>query len=346
MYRWRATYFDGLTAVRHPATMGSTAEGIAFALEDGTSRHWSSKAFRLQVAPGGSHLRFERQPYRGEALEVDDPEAVAALRSRMSLGVVRHHHIVALGVACLAAAAGIYFAIPLLTSAVARLIPHSFEERLGRVVVAGIVPPGDRLQSAELDRLARPILERVFTAADPAWRYHVVWQRTPGVNALAAPGGQLVVYCGLVQTLESSDELAAILAHEATHVAERHSTRNLIRTMGARMAFSLLGGADILIDGAAMLGALHFMRADEEAADAGGQALLVRVGIDPSAMAEAFLRLGKDSVRIPAYLSTHPPTEERKAKAAEFARSHAGGARRPLLAPEEWRRLRAACTTH
>jgi Zn-dependent protease with chaperone function len=346
MFRWNASYFDGVSAARRPVSLGSTAEGIAFALNDGTVRHWTSREFRLHIAPGRSHVRFERQPYRGEALEVNDPEAVAALLAQTSLGVARKSHIFALVVGCIAAGIGVYTAVPYLTAGIARLIPHQIEERLGRVVVAGIVPPYQRLKSAELDRLSRPILDRLFAAADPGWRYQVTWQRTPQVNALAAPGGQLVVYCGLVDVMQTPEELAAVLAHEVSHVVERHSTRNLVRTMGARMAFSLLGGTDVLIDGAAMLGSLHYMRADEEAADSGGQMLLVRANIDPSAMADASSRFEKDGVHIPAYLSSHPDTAQRKARAAKFAKAHPDTSHRPLLAAGEWRRLQSACITN
>jgi predicted Zn-dependent protease len=146
--------------------------------------------------------------------------------------------------------------------------------------------------------------------------------------------------------MQAPEELAAVLAHEAAHVSQRHSTRNLVRTIGARMALSLFGGTDVLVDGAAMLGTLHYMRADEEAADAGGQALLVKAGIDASAMAHAFSRFEKRGVRIPAYLSSHPDTADRKNRAAEFAKAHARGSSRPLISGDEWRRLQSACTTN
>jgi predicted Zn-dependent protease len=342
MYRWPATYFDGVSATRHTATVGSTAEGIAFALEDGTVRQWSSREYHLHVAPGRSHLRFEHQPYRGEAIQVEDAAAVSALMAGSSLGVSRQSHIFALTALCFAAAAGLYFSIPYVTAGIARLMPRTMEERLGHVVVSSLVAEEDRVA---LNPQARPILDRLFSAADPSWKYEVTWERTGQINALAAPGGQLVVFCGLVRAMESPEELAAILAHEVTHVTERHSTRNLVRTMGARMALSLFGGADVLVDSAAMLGALHYMRADEEAADAGGQALLLRAGIDPAAMERAFGRMEKSGMRIPAYLSSHPSTADRRKRAAEFAKVNPQPAR-VLMNSEDWRRLQSGCETH
>lgn len=45
------------------------------------------------------------------------------------------------------------------------------------------------------------------------------------MNAFKLPGGHIVVFTGILEKMDSSDELAALLAHEATHVEERHSTR-------------------------------------------------------------------------------------------------------------------------
>lgn len=99
----------------------------------------------------------------------------------------------------------------------------------------------------------------------------------------------------------------------------------------------------MLVDSAAMLGALHYMRSDEETADGGGQALLVRAGIDADVMERAFGRLEKDSVGIPAYLSSHPATAKGRKKAAEFARSNRTAAGGPLMSAQQWQKLKSAC---
>jgi beta-barrel assembly-enhancing protease len=343
MSGWPATYFDGSSAVRHTVTVANTPDGIAFTSADVPLREWPARDYRLHVAPGRSHIRFEHQPYCGEAIQVDDPAAIAALLAGNSLGVSRPRHLIALAVLCAAVVAGVYVSVPYAIALAARLVPRAVEQRLGRVVAASLAPPEKHV---DLDALARPVLDRVFAAAGPEWTYNVTWLRTREVNALAAPGGQLVVYCGLVRELQSAEEFAAILAHEVTHVTERHSIRNLLRTMGVRMALSLFGGADVLLDTAAMLGTLHYMRADEESADLLGQRLLVRAELDPEAMARAFSRLEHDGVAIPAWLSSHPATTARKERAAEFARKHADSRRTPLMSDADWSTLQSACATY
>ena len=47
------------------------------------------------------------------------------------------------------------------------------------------------------------------------------------MNAFVVPGGKVVFYTGLLRLLESEDEIAAILGHEAAHVVARHIVSTL-----------------------------------------------------------------------------------------------------------------------
>ncbi|HYO81801.1 MAG TPA: M48 family metallopeptidase, partial [Bryobacteraceae bacterium] len=227
------------------------------------------------------------------------------------------------------------------------LVPRSVEARLGAMVADVAAPAERRVTGTEADRARGALERRLFAYADPDWQYRLEWVRSEQVNALAAPGGHMVAYCGLVQQMETADELSAVLAHEAAHVMHRHGMRNLIRTAGVRLLLSAMG-ADILVDSAAMLGALHYMRSDEEAAYKSGLQLLVKAGIDPAAMASAFGRLRAGAPDVPkelSYISTHPALEERRRAAAEFAKEVGqGGFWRPVMSRSEWMGLRNACS--
>ena len=52
------------------------------------------------------------------------------------------------------------------------------------------------------------------------WEFAII--NEPTVNAFVVPGGKVVFYTGLLRLLESEDEIAAILGHEAAHVVARH----------------------------------------------------------------------------------------------------------------------------
>jgi predicted Zn-dependent protease len=97
-----------------------------------------------------------------------------------------------------------------------------------------------------------------------AWEAFLVRDRS--VNAFALPGGFVGVHLGLIAMTSSADELASVLAHELTHVTQRH----IARSIGNSQKASLVGlGAMIL----GILAASRSNNADmAQAAIVGGQA--------------------------------------------------------------------------
>ncbi len=78
----------------------------------------------------------------------------------------------------------------------------------------------DALLERHLAEIAAPLLPK-----DPPdrvrWQFRIL--REPMVNAFALPNGSVYVNTGLIARAENDDQLAAVLAHEATHVNNRHS---------------------------------------------------------------------------------------------------------------------------
>ncbi len=148
------------------------------------------------------------------------------------------------------------------------------------------------------------------------------------VNAYAMPGGQVVFGRGLLELLESEDELAAILGHEIAHVDERHAIERLqyelkSRKLGLRGLYRL-GRPAILIFEAG------YTKERELEADRAGLELAVAAGYSPSGATEVmkrFLRLQQatyqpaaslidELMRVPIaslreYFRSHPPAWER-----------------------------------
>lgn len=204
--------------------------------------------------------------------------------------------------------------VPLLISSAVRLVPPTWEERLGSAVTARY---GAAEECKEAEAAIAAISKRLTQALSPnPYNFQIRVVRDQQVNAMAAPGGHIVIFSGLVNRMESAEELAAVLAHEMQHVVQRHSTQGIVRAVGLQMLIGmLLGDAGGMADLAGNLSALHFARSDEWSADEGALETLMRAGIAPSAMASAFGHLAESSPdRTPsvlAYLSTHPPLAER-----------------------------------
>lgn len=173
------------------------------------------------------------------------------------------------------------------------------------------------------------------------------------VNAFAFPGGKIVVYTGMLRSLETQQEWLALLAHEAGHVSLRHGIRSLVRTGMLTLTASLILGdaaglSAFLFDNAQRLATLKYSRADEEEADAFASEKLQAAGHSTSGLAGLFEKLEKlqDQPEWSVFLSTHPASRERIAAAktradAEGNAKHVTAA--DVLTPAEWKALKMGC---
>ncbi len=169
--------------------------------------------------------------------------------------------------------------------------------------------------------------------------------RDTSINAFALPGGFVGVNAGLITTTANENELAAVLAHEISHVTQQH----LVRAVEAEqkyaplMVLAMVGaivasahqspyntsnsgvGAIVTAEGIAEQMQINFTRADESEADRIGIQTLAKAGYDPDAMADFFermqhaLRPGFDENDVPALLMDHPVTNQRISEARERA---------------------------
>jgi beta-barrel assembly-enhancing protease len=150
---------------------------------------------------------------------------------------------------------------------------------------------------------------------------HVLRDATP--NAFAIPGGHMALHTGLLEMAKTPEQVAGVIAHEISHVTQRHSLRNMMQSAGLSMVFGVLLGSPDLASLAGMaeeLQALSYSRDMEREADDVGWNYLLKAEINPRGMVEFFELLAKEegvSGNMPALLSTHPATAERIANLQE-----------------------------
>ena len=161
-----------------------------------------------------------------------------------------------------------------------------------------------------------------------AWRVMLARDRT--VNAFALPGGYFGVHLGLIGLVANRDELASVLAHELTHVTQRHISRSITKQsqqtpvmiaamiLGAVAARKNPDAVNAVITGSqavAIQGQLNFSRDMEREADRLGLGLMQPAGFEPQGFVGMFEKLQQstrlsDSGNFP-YLRSHPMTTER-----------------------------------
>lgn len=139
------------------------------------------------------------------------------------------------------------------------------------------------------------------------------------INAFALPGGEIVVYTGILNILKSDEELAGLMAHEASHVIYKHSIRSMMRQLAGSMMIGLMVGdvgdiSSTLIGQADQFRNLSYSRALETEADLKGMEILVRSQINPKGMVGLLNGLKSENPsgnNLPEFLLTHPAPDSR-----------------------------------
>ena len=154
--------------------------------------------------------------------------------------------------------------------------------------------------------------------ADDYIEYEFFVLRDPSPNAFALPNGHVYVHTGMLARLGDEDQLAALLAHEISHVAGHHGIVNHRATRKktiAGMVLGGLGGWGAVISIGLQTSVYGYSRDLEQEADDRAIEVLLASRYDPHALPEVFDILGQDyegvSPRTPTVWSTHPEVRAR-----------------------------------
>jgi beta-barrel assembly-enhancing protease len=138
------------------------------------------------------------------------------------------------------------------------------------------------------------------------------------INAYAIPGGHVVVYDRIVQEMENKEELAALLAHEVSHVHYRHSLKSISRSLSGYIFISFLfsdinGITSLIVENSQLIANLSYSRSLEEEADKKGLEILKTNGISQYGFVNLFERMKKEQKgeQMNQLLSSHPMMNER-----------------------------------
>ena len=153
------------------------------------------------------------------------------------------------------------------------------------------------------------------------YRFEIV--DSPDFNAFALPGGFVYANRGLLEKINSTDELASVLGHEIAHVDARHSAAQIskvemmnIGLLAANVATQgAVGQFGDLINVGAALALNKFSRDDEREADHYGTLYMTKAGYNPKASISVMQQIQRIQQREPttteSWFMTHPPTSER-----------------------------------
>lgn len=201
------------------------------------------------------------------------------------------------------------------------------EQQIGERVMADLLGAAPLVKNAELQRYVNQVGRWVAQQSEKPnlpWRFGVTDDLH--VNSYAAPGGYILITKGLFDRLQTEAELAAVLAHEITHVVRGHhiramkaSARGDFLANVAQIAAEKKGREDVRHAANAFSGGTEiFVRGldknDEYEADIHGMVLAARAGYNPFALPGVLTTIGNinpsDGV-VSLLFSTHPSPRDR-----------------------------------
>lgn len=334
-----ADYFDGRASVRHAVDVLVEGERIELRGE-GIALEFDARELRFRPRIGGAPLDIDLPdggllvaPYEHVAGSVRIPPATD-LAHRLEARLL----LVLASLVGLAVAAWFAYSegIPWLARFVAQRLPPQIEADVakeGLAALDGSLFGPTRLPAKERASIEKGLADLARVAGIEPPRLEFRDGGYIGANAMALPGGVIVVTDELVDRLPSDDLVMTVLAHELGHLHYRHGSQRVLQA-------SLTGLLTAAIFGDASVGTLaatvptvllygSYSRDQERDADSYAFGLLRRSGRSPALFADALRRLererGEDMPRMAfpraprtGYLASHPDSEERM-RAAEKA---------------------------
>ena len=381
MQKPNAEYFDGTSAHSHLAYASIVENTLVIERQGYPAVQW--RLGEVELVSGGKRgqaLRLKQAGNHGSRLTLPEGELADSI-------VDSHRHIrlghwnrfvkgasVAVGVIVLLAGLT-YLTLAYAPSLLAGMLPDRVVNTFADGLEKSVIKASKRCENPAGVEALNTMMRRVLsgTSNPPTFSLRVFDIRQTGnkplVNAFALPGGRMVMSAGLIETAQTPDEVAGVLAHELGHVALKHPEAAIVRVYGLQMLLSVFTagqGAETLSNIAGIVAVLRYSRTAEAEADAYAQDVMRNASIDPAGLRAFFTRLmnrtnplakpktGKDKdtsssaadsvfgdrlKTLTDMFSTHPGTQSR----IESLQPLPGGSAPAVLTPAQWTALKNIC---
>ena len=198
------------------------------------------------------------------------------------------------------------------------------EIEIGKGVAANLLGAAPPVNDAKLQAYVNRVGQWIAMHSDrPNLPWHFAVVDTDGVNAFATPGGYIFITRGMLLRMRDEAELAGVLAHEVTHVVEKHALKTMRKGALAGLAGDALSNYaekkgkeefNKIVSAGTEIYARGLDKEDEFAADRAGVVIAARAGYDPYGLPSVLQTLAsinpKDDA-VSLMFKTHPDSGTR-----------------------------------
>lgn len=335
MPKSKATFYDGKSSYPREVEVSQVSDHLYLQFQDEWDEMMLSYAIdQIEVLGRTSKdrvtLKLDDTP-KGPTLEWIGPDALAFASQRLSesnkIGFLEYFvthkspmAVVAVGILLIIGLIWLYTDVvsPRIAEAIVISLPPEIEEKTGASVMNQVT------YLYTIDSTKSVLLQEFFDLLGYPSEYHVQmhYMNDRVTNAFALPGGQIVVFDGLVKTSDDWQELAAVLGHELAHVNQQHSFKQIARSTSSYMLISMISGdvagvSAVLIENASRLQNLANSRKYEKEADMYGVRYMTRAQVSPYRLIDFFESMEKETGDTTGhsaaleFFSTHPLSDNR-----------------------------------
>jgi beta-barrel assembly-enhancing protease len=341
---YKIQYSDGQTAQSQAATLWLRDDSWEIHMaSNGNANpkviHWEmSKVFRNETKNKVASFSYGNSPFQTiECVDADFPKAIKAVypqyklykKGQFSFLTQGFGSIITFALVFLGILGALYFWIlPKTVGYLANKLPMQYEIQLGEKLAESM------MKDMKIDSSRTLALQDFSSYIDFQTNYPLDFTvvHSDDINAFALPGGKIVVFDRLLDKINSSEALASLLAHEATHVKKRHSLQGLARTISGYLFLSLIFGdlsglTAVFIENANYMNTLGYTRNLEHEADVMALETLAHNHLNQQGMVDLLDTLQSESkngevdLKTFQFLSSHPLTEDRITYAKEALKS-------------------------
>lgn len=211
-----------------------------------------------------------------------------------------------------------FYGVPFFSHRFVEVLPTSYDAEWGNQIYEYMV------DDLKIDTVATETVQEMWRTMDYSSEYPVkiTVVKNGMVNAFALPGGNIVIFTGLLNKMDTKEELFALIGHELGHVELRHSTKSLVESIAGYAVISVFlndinGVTAVITENLHQFHQLAYSRDMERDADKFGLDFLEKQHMDAQGMITLFEKLESSHDEVDEYteslslLMTHPATSER-----------------------------------